>query len=142
MRHALAVRVAEPGETEYGLDHVGEALAGRHLNANAGILAVARIPPVVPYARLHDGRLALTENCCLPSKLHGQFAFKDGEAFNESGMTVLPHDPRSDERCQLGSDTAVVVLERKLKNPGPLAGNRVLPDLTDLDRCAIGRPCG
>jgi len=52
-------------------------------------------------------------------------------------MAVLAHDPRSNERRQLGSGAAVLVPEGKLENLGPLAGDRVLPDLTDLDRVAV-----
>src|SRR5215469_5250913 len=106
MRHAPSVRVAEAGETEYRLNHVGEALAGRHLNANAGVMAIASVPPVVPHAGLNDRRFALAEDSRLPSEPHGQFTLKHGEALEESGMAVLAHDPRSDERRQLGSRTA------------------------------------
>jgi hypothetical protein len=62
MRHALAVRVTEAGETEYRLNHVSEALAGRYLNPYAGVLAVARVPPVVPHAGLDDGGFTPTED--------------------------------------------------------------------------------
>src|SRR5262249_33221116 len=103
MRHAPAVRVSEPRETEYRLNHMGESLAGRHFDANTGILVFARVPPVVPHARLDDSRLALTEDSCLPGELHGQLALQDGEALNESRMAVLAHDPRSNQCCQLGS---------------------------------------
>src|SRR5262249_21498694 len=137
MRHAFAIRVAEPGETVCGLNHVGEALARRHLNTNAGVLAVARVPPVVPHTRLDDGRLALTEDSRLPGELHGELTLKHGEALNESGMAVLADDPRSNERCQLSSRAALWVLPGKLENRGSLAGDRVFPDLTDLDRGAV-----
>src|SRR5262249_57955542 len=56
---------------------------------------------------------------------------------SESGMAVLAHDLRSDERCQLGSRPAFVVLVGKFENRRPLTGDRVLPDLTDLDRGAV-----
>ena len=85
MRHALAVRVAQASETEYRLNHVGKALARRHLNANAGIMAAAGIPPVVPHAWLNDSRLALTQDSRLPGEPHGQFTLKHGEALNGSG---------------------------------------------------------
>ena len=52
-------------------------------------------------------------------------------------MAVLADDPRSNERCQLGSRAALRVFVGKLENPGPLARDWVLPDLTDLDRAAV-----
>ena len=119
---------------------MGESLAGRHLHANAGVLAVARVPPIVPHARLDDGRIILAEDSRLPGELHGQFTLKHGEALNESGMAVLAHDSRSNERCQLGSRAALWVLPGKLENRGPLAGGRVLPNLTDLNRGKVRWP--
>jgi len=47
MRHALSVCVPEPRETEKGLDHVHEPLAGCDLHPYTHV-AVARIPPGVP----------------------------------------------------------------------------------------------
>ena len=84
MGHALAVRVAGPCEAEHGLNHVGEVLAGRHLDANTGVLAVARIPPVVPLrpARRrpscpHGGQSSARRASRLLTRKHG-------EALNES----------------------------------------------------------
>jgi SPOR domain len=131
MRHALAVRVAEPGETECGLNHVGEAFAGRHLNANAGVMAVARVPPVVPHAGLNNRRFALAEDGRQPGEFHGQFTPEHGEALDESGMAVLANDLCSDKRCQLGSRTAFVILVGQFEDCSPLTGDRVLPDFTD-----------
>jgi hypothetical protein len=48
----------KPREAIQGFDHMAEALTGRHLHADTGVL-VARIPPVVPYIRLDSGGLAL-----------------------------------------------------------------------------------
>jgi len=38
-------------------------------------------------------------------------------------MTVFSHDPRSNERRQLGSRAALRVLMGELENRGPLAGD-------------------
>ena len=71
--------------------------------------------------------------------LHRQLALEHGEALDESGMAVLANNPRSDERGELGSRAALGVLVGKLEDRGALAGDGVLPDLTDLDRRAIRR---
>ena len=88
---------AEPREAEEGLDHVQKPFAGRDLHPYAGV-AVARIPPVVPYARLDDGRLPPTKNAGLPVALHGQLTLEHGELLDKSGMAVFPHDLRPNER--------------------------------------------
>ena len=137
MRHALAVRVAKPRQTEHRLYHVGEALAGRHLNSYAGILAVACVPPVVPHARIDDGGFALTEDASLPCELHSQLTLKHGETLNESGVAVLAYDPCSNECGQFSSRAPFLVFVWKLNNRGPLAGDRIFPDLTNLDRRAV-----
>src|SRR5262245_7888126 len=137
MRHALSVRVTEAGETKYGLNHVGKALSGRHLHTNAGVLAVARVPPVVPNAGLSDRRFALTKDCRLFGELQRQLTLKHGKALNENGMAVLSDDPCSDQCGQFGSRAALWVLPGKLEDLGPLAGERVLPGLTDLDWGAV-----
>ena len=118
---------------------MGESLAGRHLHANAGVLAVARVPPIVPHARFDGGGLARTEDSCLPGELHGQLTLEHGQTLNESGMAVLAHDPRPNQRCQLGSHAAVRIVVRKFEDRGPLARHRVLPDLTNMDRGAVWR---
>jgi hypothetical protein len=133
----LAVRVAQPGETEYRLNHVGEALSGRHLDAQAGVMPVARVPPVVPHAGLDDGGFTPTEDTSLPCELHSQLTLKHGEGLNESGVAVLAHDACSNERRQFSSRAPFLVVVWKLDNPGPLAGHRIFPDLANLDRSAV-----
>lgn len=59
--------VSEAFEPEQGLDHESEALTRRHLHAHTG-LPLARVPPVVPHARLDGGRLALLRMLVLPSR--------------------------------------------------------------------------
>ncbi len=105
IRHALAVSVPEPREAEEGLDHMHEPLAWCDLNPYARV-AVARIPPVVPYAGLDDGRLALMKDAGLPVALHGQLTLKHGKLLDKSGMAVFPNDTRPNERGQLGGRAA------------------------------------
>jgi hypothetical protein len=52
---------------------------------------------------------------------------------------MFPHDTRADKRGELGGDTTRRVFPRKLKDRGAFTGDGVLPDLADLDRCAIRR---
>jgi hypothetical protein len=107
--HSLAVCVAQPRETEEGLDHVHEPLAGCDLHPYPRVV-VARIPPVVPYAGLDDGRLALMQNAGLPVAFYGQLTLERGEALDLSGMAVFPYDTRADECGQLGSNSVVRIL--------------------------------
>jgi len=89
IRHAFTVCVPELREAEEGLDHIQKPFAWSDLHLYAGI-AVARIPPVVPYAGLDDGRLAPTKNGGLPVALHGQLTLECGELLDKTGMAVLP----------------------------------------------------
>jgi len=65
-------------------------------------VAVARIPPVVPYAGLDDDRLALMKNAGLFVALRGQLTLEHGELLDKRGVAMFPHDTRSNERGQLG----------------------------------------
>jgi hypothetical protein len=86
----------EPREAKQGFDHMGVALTGRHFHAHTRV-SVARIPPIVPYIRLDGGNLTLAKDARLAAVLHGQFTFKNGEAFDYPGMAVFADDPRSDK---------------------------------------------
>ena len=66
-----------------------EPLAGCDLHPYPRV-AVARIPPVVPYPGLDDGRLALMQNAGLPVAFYGQLALEHGEALDQSGMAGVP----------------------------------------------------
>jgi hypothetical protein len=68
-----------PREAVEGLDHVHEPLAGCDLHPYPRV-AVARILPVVPCARLDNGRLALMQNAGLSVAFYGQLTLKRGEA--------------------------------------------------------------
>jgi len=136
--HAFIVGVPEPRDTEKGLYHMHETLAGCDLYPYSRV-AVARIPPVVPYARLDDCRLALMQNAGLPVAFYGQLTLERGEALDLSGMAVFPHDTRADERGQLRGPAACRVVPGKLQDCGAFPGDGVLPDLAQLYRCAIRR---
>ena len=114
MRHALRVGMSEPREAKQGFDHMSEALTRRHFHAHAGV-SVARIPPVVPYVRLDSDGLSLAKNARLSAAFHGQFTFKNGEAFDYPGMAVFADDSRSDTREQFGDRAALRVLVGKLR---------------------------
>jgi hypothetical protein len=109
MRHSLGIGIPEPCETKQGFNHMGKALARRHLHPHAGVM-VAGIPPVVPCIRRDSGGLSLTKNTHLSGNLHAQFTVKNGEAFDYSGMAVFADDPRSDKREQFGDRAALGVL--------------------------------
>jgi hypothetical protein len=138
IRHALTVCMPEPCEAEEGLDHVQKPFAWCDLHPYAGV-AVARIPPVVPYAGLDDGRLASTKNAGLPVALHGQLTLEYGELLDKSGMAVFPHHTRPNERREFGGPAACRVVPRTLEDRGAFPGDGVLPDLADSYRCAIRR---
>src|SRR5215813_13942804 len=138
IRHALAVCVPEPRQAVEGFDHVYEPLAGRDLHPYPRV-AAARIPPVVPYACLDDGRLALSQNAGVPVSLHHQLTLERGESFDQSGMAVFPHDARPNQRGQLGSRAARRVVPRTLQDRGAFPGDGVYPDLADAYRCAVRR---
>ena len=65
----------------------------------------------------------------MPCELHSQLTLKHGETLNESGVAVLAHDPCSNECRQFSSHAPFLVVVWKLDNPGPLAGDRIFPDL-------------
>jgi hypothetical protein len=140
-RHALRVRMAETGKPKKGLDHVGEALAGRDLHPSTRV-AVARVPPVVPHVRLDDSRLALAQDARLPVTLHGQFPLEHGEALDKGGVEMLPDDARPDERSQLGGRAALGIRVRKLEDLGSLTGDGVLQTSPTSIGLRSGAPCG
>jgi len=80
---------------------VQKSLARCHFHPYARVV-VRRIPPVVPCARLDDGRLALMKDAGLPVKQYGQFALEHRELLDERGVIVFSSDTRSYERGQLG----------------------------------------
>src|SRR5690349_21852427 len=139
VRHALGIGVPEAGEAEQGFDEVTKAFAGRDLYACARVAVAAGVPPVMPDTRLDNPRLAFTQDAGLPLKLQGKFALEHGEALHNRGVAVLANDSGPDQRGQLRGHAAFAVLRWKLEDPGALPGNRVLPNLTDLDRGEIRR---
>jgi signal peptidase I len=138
IRHAPGVGVAESRKTEQRLEHVSKALAGGHLHTDASV-AVARIPPVVPHARLDDRRFALAQNGCLPVALHSQLPLECGESLDHRRMAVLANHARANEGRQLSGRAALGVRVRKLKDDRSLSSDRVLEDLADTDRSAVRR---
>ena len=52
---------------------------------------------------------------------------------------MLADDTRSNKRGELGSRAALRVLVGKFEDGGALAGDGILPNLTDLDRCTVWR---
>src|SRR5262249_11480827 len=115
-----------------------EPLAGRDLHPYQRV-AVGRIPPVVPYARLDDGSLALMQNAHLVVALDGQLTLEHGEALDKDGMPVFPGDTRPNQRGQLGGRAARRIVPRTLQERSALPGDRILPDLTDLYGSVIWR---
>jgi hypothetical protein len=109
---------------------------GGDLHPHEGV-PVARVPPVVPDAGLDDGGLAPAEDARLPVALDGQLALEDGEALDEGRVARLAGDARAGERGQLHGRAALGILVGKLEDPAALAGDEVLPDLADLDRCEV-----
>src|SRR5262249_25381868 len=99
----------------------------------------ARIPPVVPYAGIDDGRLALMQNARLLFALDVQLALEHGEALDKGGMPVFPHDTRPNESGQLGGRSARRIVPGTLQNRGAFPGHRVFPYLANFYRCAIRR---
>ena len=69
IRHAFAVCASEPRGAVEGFDHVHGPVARCDLHAYSSVV-LARIPPIVPYAGLDDGRLALAENARVLEALH------------------------------------------------------------------------
>src|SRR6266498_110515 len=138
MRHALAVHVTEACEAEERFDHVCEALAGRDLHAHPDV-PVARVPPVVPHARLGGARLALPQDARLPVPFHRQLALEHGEALDHRSMAVLANNARTNERGQLVDRAALGVLPRKLENREALTVNGILPNLANLNGGEVWR---
>src|SRR5262249_46554555 len=125
-------------EAEERFDHVREALAGRDLYAHPGV-SVARVPPVVPHARLGGARLALAQDARLPVPLYRQLALEHGEALDYRRMAMLADNARPNERGHLVDRAALGVQPRKLDNREALTVDGVLPNLASLDRCEVRR---
>jgi hypothetical protein len=138
IQHTLAVCVSEPRKAVESFHHVHEPLAGCDLHPHPRI-AVARIPPVMPYAELDDGRLALIQNTHLPVAFYCQLTLQRGEALDQGGMTVFPNDACPNERSQLGGRAARRIVPRTLQDRGAFPGDGVLPDFADFYRCTIRR---
>ena len=107
--------MTKPRQAKQGFNHMGEALTGRHFHMHARV-SVARIPPVVPYIRLDNNGLTLAKSARPSAAFHGQFTFKNGEAFDDPWMAVFADDPSPDKCEQFGDRAALRVLMRKLKN--------------------------
>ena len=134
--HTFGIGMPKSGEAEEGLDHMGEALTGRHFHAHVGI-SVACIPPVVPCIRFDGSGLALAKYARPAAPLHGQLTLKNGEALDNPGMAVFADDLRTYTRDKLGHCAAIGILVGKLKNGGALASDGILPHLADFDRPKI-----
>jgi rSAM/selenodomain-associated transferase 2 len=131
MRHPLCIGVSEPREAEQRFEHVAEALARRDLDPHTGI-AVAAIPPVVPHARLDDGRLALPQNAGLPVAFDRQLALENGEALHQGRMAACSGSavslPRGNAESRACDDAAVVRISAvipTLDEQGEVAGTVV-----------------
>jgi hypothetical protein len=64
--------------------------------------------------------------------IYRELTLERGKALDQSGMAVLPHDTRADERGELGGHAARLVFPGKLKEHGAFTVDGVLPNLADL----------
>ena len=64
---------------------------------------------------------------------------KKGEALDQSGMEVFPHDTRANECSEFGGRAALRVVPGTLQDRGAFTGDGVYPNLADLYRGAIRR---
>src|ERR1700751_4469980 len=133
MRHSVRVSLADSGQTEKCFDHMEKALARCCLHAHPGI-SVGCIPPVVPDIWFDCFGFSSSQDARLSILFDGQFTVKNGKALDHCGVTVFASDARPDARDQLGDGTAFGILIGKLDNGGALTGDRIFPDLSDLDR--------
>ena len=121
----------EPHKAEEGFNHIQEPFAGCDLHPYAGV-PVARIPPVVPYAGLDDGRLASTKIADLPVALHGQLTLEHGELFDKKRDGGVP-PPHATQRAPLiRRSRGLPGCPRDAQDRGAFPGDGVLPDFGRL----------
>jgi hypothetical protein len=101
---------------------VHEPLAGSDLRPNRASRSLAFHQSC--QTGLDDGRLALMQNADLPIAFYAQLTLKRGEALDESGVAVFPHDTRADNRGQLGGRAACRVAKgrSRIVARSPVAG--------------------
>ena len=137
MRHAFAVRIAEPGKTEEGLNHMQETVTGSDFEVDPNV-AIGCIPPVVPDAGLDHSSFTFPQNASLLVAFDCEFAFERPEIFRDSRVEVFAHDTRTGKRLQLGDQAALLVMPGKFQNLAVFTSNGIFPDISELDRPAIG----
>ena len=138
IRHALTVRVPEPREAEEGLDHVQKPLARCEPPRRTRDVAVARIPPVVPYAGLDDGASHLDEECwSVPSRFTVSSPSSTVNCSTRAGWRCSPITRAPTSAVSSAVPRPARDVPRTLEDRGTFPGDGVLPDLADSYRCAI-----
>jgi hypothetical protein len=94
---------------------------------------VAGVPPVVPHARLDDGRLAFAEDAGLAVQLQSQLALEHRNALDQRGVEMLADDTRADRCGQLRGRASIGDPCREARGWSHAHRcDRVLPNLSDL----------
>jgi hypothetical protein len=96
---------------------------GRVVGVNDGrAVALGRVPPVVPDARLDDGGLTLMKGGDLSGALDGQLTLEHGKLLHQRGVIVLASHAHADQRAQLGGRAALGVVPGTLQDDDALPG--------------------